>query len=147
MQPIFFEKGLRMFVYPVSKGRGMSAVQQIWHIKDSQGQITALSLRSKPFRPFKLFSLDSEAVYRVQKRCGRQTSVFAEQGAYGKYLARKGPSTSWAPPLHIGAPTPPFAGFREPRNLCGVVFRRAACSPGLGFWVWGLGFMGQGSGF
>ena len=58
------------------------------------------------------------------------------------------------PPISV-PPTPPFIGFREPRNLCGGVFRRAACSPGLGFrgsvygagiWVLGSGFRIQGLG-
>jgi hypothetical protein len=33
----------------------------LWHALDSQGQILALAFKSKSFKYFKLFSLDSEA--------------------------------------------------------------------------------------
>ena len=70
VHPIFFAKGLRMYVYPVLKGRGMSAAERIWHIQNSQGQITALAFRSKSAKPWKLLPLRSEAVYRVQRGRG-----------------------------------------------------------------------------
>jgi len=38
-----------------------SAVERIWHIQDSQGQILALSMQES-LKPFELFSLRSEAV-------------------------------------------------------------------------------------
>ena len=138
--PIVFEKGLRMYVYPVPKRRGMSAVWRIWHIQDRPGQVTALGFRLKSLKPLKLFPLDAEAVYRVQKGRGIHTPC------------SKGAPNSSTPPLHICDTTPPLAGFREPRNLCGVVFRWAACSPGLGVGGWGLWVSGsefrvQGLGF
>ena len=73
VHPILFECGLRMYAYPVPTGRGLSAVERIWHIKDSQGQITALAFRLKSFTPLSVFPLDSEAVYRVHKGRGRPT--------------------------------------------------------------------------
>ena len=38
-----------------------SAVERIWHMEDSQGQILALACRLKFFEPFELFPLCSEA--------------------------------------------------------------------------------------
>ena len=51
VHPIFFENGFRMYGYPVPKVCVMSAVERIWHIKDSQGHITALAFRSKSLKP------------------------------------------------------------------------------------------------
>ena len=38
-----------------------ASIERIWHIQDSQGQILALALRHKSFKPSKLFPLRSEA--------------------------------------------------------------------------------------
>ena len=43
-------------------GTGLSDVERMWHMQDSQGPILALALRKKAFKRLKLFPFRSEAV-------------------------------------------------------------------------------------
>jgi len=41
--------------------RGATAVERIWHLEDSQGQILAVNSKSKSMKSLKLFTFRSEA--------------------------------------------------------------------------------------
>ena len=83
---------------PATRARGRryfrsTAVEQIWHIQDGQGQIQAFASRHKPFNPFMLFPSRSEAdASRSPSAEGRQTPAAPEQigntlkGFEGVYL-------------------------------------------------------------
>ena len=43
-----------------------AAVERIWHIWDSQGQILALAFRQKSFKRFKLFPLRPTAAWKLR---------------------------------------------------------------------------------
>jgi len=45
-------------------GDGKTAVERMWHIPDSQGQILALYFRQKSLKSYKLFPPRSAAVFK-----------------------------------------------------------------------------------